>query len=473
MLEKINNFGDKIAFSSKEKSYSYRELCGVIQNLVRIFQDKEFCEIAICMSHGIDYAVYALAAIEAGIHAYLLHPNVSRNTLETLEKNKVSIYVDSKNENRIRQIYDNEMIVLVPSVDNQTIPEFEVKEWRTKEFTAKIILTTSGTTSERAKFVSIPFQNIMLKSIMIAELFKIQESDKTLMISPLCFVQAFWTMLIHMLKGGNVFFDAFQPKEFDTLLKREKITTFITTPAVIRGVIKNNEAPYALRLLSIGGDYMDKELLELLHKKWPDVAYANVYGATETCAADVVFIPRKFKEMDETFYSLGKASQYSRVFVVDENDHVLPENREGVLCIQSPFLIENYYHTTDLIRNEKGYFKTYDIGYVDEKGYVYYKGRASSIIVYNGEKISSYEIENLLYQLQGVREAIVIGKKHEIYGQIPIAYIVKNGNLTEEMVREYLEQRLEKYKLPREIRFVEKLQRTNSGKLLRRESAYE
>ena len=469
MIEKIKKYDQRIGFSEKGREYTYAQIIHMIRTVQWMIEAERKQEIGICMSHGIRYAVYMLAAVEAGCHVYLLHPNIRSNTLEFLEKRHVMIYTDDVTYLNIKELYPDDCLYRTEptSVNSDRVSK------NSKDFMANIILTTSGTTSTRAKFVSIPFNNIMLKSEMIADYFAITNTDKTLLISPLCFVQSVWAMLIHLVRGGNVYFDTFKPRYFNEILRENKITTLITTPSVIRGIIKENQSSYFLRLLSIGGDFMDKKLLEELKEKWPDVSYANVYGATETCAGDAIFIPRKFCKMDPTFLSLGKPTRYSRIFITDECDNLLEPGQEGIICIQSPFLIDHYYQTDTLIRNEKGYFKTYDIGYIDREGFLFYRGRASSIIVYNGEKISSYEIENLIYQIEGVKENVVIGEKHEVYGQIPVAYIVADERINEDVVRNFLRSRLEKYKVPRKIVFRYHLIYTNSGKLIRKESVYE
>ena len=400
---------------------------------------------------------------------YLLHPHVKKNTLSYLEMNQVKIYTDTITFETLKDLYNPELLT-VPQIKETGNDE---PSFLSDDVKSVILLSTSGTTSTSPKFVRIPFHNMFLKSCMIASHLRINKNNVSLLISPLCFVQSIWALIIHLIHGAHVHFSPFLPKQFDYLLSQNHITTFITTPSVVRGVIDSCTSSHQLRLLSIGGDYMDDNLLKKLNSKWPDVSYANVYGATETCAADTILDPSPFGEINESFYTVGKPTEYSRIFILSDSGKQLPPNQEGNICIQSPFLIDHYDNNNVPIRGENGYFLTYDIGYLDEKGFLHYCGRSNSIIVCNGEKISACEIENQLYKIEGVHQAVVIGKPHSLYGEIPVAFLVADDSVNQETIYSFLANKVERFKIPKEIVFTNELKRTNSGKLIRNYLAYE
>ena len=352
MIELFEKYGDKIAVFSKSETLSYSQLC---RRVCYIKGTLELGTIAICMKHGIDYLIYMLAAIENGNSVFLLNPSSKSDSLKYLEENHIPVYTDEASKKNIIGMYVSELL-LDTFHDYDSISKEEVEMNFSADMKANIILSTSGTTSETVKYVKIPVNNMILKSHMISEYLNIREDDVNFFISPLCFVQTIWTSFIHLFKGASLFFSEFVPKRFDEMLKDYGITTIVTVPAVIRGIIDNNMSSYSLRLVSIGGDYMDEKLLKKLKEKWPKVLYANVYGATETCAADTILSPREFGNLDESYYTLGSTTCFSKVFITNSSGEVIRRNEIGNICIQSPFLIDKYLNVKKEIRNANGYF---------------------------------------------------------------------------------------------------------------------
>ena len=118
---------------------------------------------------------------------------------------------------------------------------------------------------------------------------------------------------------------------------------------------------------------------------------------------------------------------------------------------------------------EDGWLPTGDIGYFDEEGYLYIVDRRSDLIISGGENIYPAEIENVLVAHPNVSEAGVCGQEHAEWGSVPVAFVVVTGDVTAEELQLFCEERLARYKVPKEFRFVDKLPRNASNKLLRRE----
>ncbi|WP_365892134.1 hypothetical protein [Archaeoglobus sp.] len=118
------------------------------------------------------------------------------------------------------------------------------------------------------------------------------------------------------------------------------------------------------------------------------------------------------------------------------------------------------------------FFRTGDIGYINEEGFLHFQDRVKEVIKYKGYTIAPFELESLLMKHEAVMDVAVIGKPDEEAGEIPKAYIVLKpeykGKITEEEIIEWMRERISGYKRVREVKFVEKLPRTPAGKLLRR-----
>ena len=470
MIENFLDHKDKLAVFDDKYQLTYEKLHHVVATVRKNINSN--C-IGIYMQHSIMYLVCMLAAVENGATVFLLNSKSKKDSLQYVIDKEIVILTDEETKNEIDKLdYKNTKLIYELDYYMQYKVE-DIINQKSAICMSNIVISTSGTTSAQTKFVKIPFNHMLLKARMIKEHLKINNYDVNYMMSPLCFVQSLWTVLIHLLSGASLYFAVFKPKQFYNILEMKGITTLITVPSVIRGVIDSDSDIFDLRLVSIGGDYMDKNLLYKLKKKWPCVLYANVYGATETCAADVIFDPMPFSNLNDSFFSLGKETEYSRVFILSDTGKMNGRDELGNICIQSPFLIDHYLNTGLPIRNDNGYFETYDKGFIDNDGRLHYVGRANSIIVYNGEKISACEVEQAIYSFGGIDEVVVLGKNHEIYGQIPIAFFVSKQKIEEQEVIKYLTEKLEKYKIPKSITKVPELKKTHSDKIIRNYKAYE
>ena len=117
-----------------------------------------------------------------------------------------------------------------------------------------------------------------------------------------------------------------------------------------------------------------------------------------------------------------------------------------------------------------GWLKTGDLGYIDEEGFLFHKGRKDDLIIKGGINIYPTEIENVLNEIPQVKEALVIGKRDKLYGNVIVAYIVIKGKkeLNRNDINSYLLTKLEAIKCPDEIVFVNKLEQTSTGKIKRK-----
>jgi long-chain acyl-CoA synthetase len=134
----------------------------------------------------------------------------------------------------------------------------------------------------------------------------------------------------------------------------------------------------------------------------------------------------------------------------------MPEETERVLR-PGPFPWEKVLHTGDLFR-------------MDEEGYLYFIGRKDHVIKTRGEKVYPKEVENILYSMQGVKEAAVVGVPDEVFGHVIKAIVVaeEGVELTEQDVLRYCSRYLEEFKVPRSVEFRERLPKTTNGKIAKR-----
>jgi len=158
---------------------------------------------------------------------------------------------------------------------------------------------------------------------------------------------------------------------------------------------------------------------------------------------------------------------------VDDHGDDVPPNTLGEIVLRGPKVFKGYWKnpqaTAEAIKN--GWFHTGDLGTMDEEGYLYIVDRKKDIIISGGENIASLEVERVIYELPQVLETAVVGIPHPKWQEIPKAFVAlkKGETLTPEEIIAHCSKRLAKFKVPKEIEFIDALPRNPSGKVLKRQ----
>ncbi|HKF36377.1 MAG TPA: AMP-binding protein, partial [Ktedonobacteraceae bacterium] len=143
----------------------------------------------------------------------------------------------------------------------------------------------------------------------------------------------------------------------------------------------------------------------------------------------------------------------------------------GEICIAGPSVIGSYQDNTGQEAFQDGWFRTGDLGYLDEEGYLFIRGRLREVIKRGGETIAPREVEEALLSHAAVREAAVVGRPDTIYGEQVVAYVAVKGAWSAEMARElqqHTTQRLSPHKVPVDFIALDALPRSPTGKIERR-----
>ena len=156
----------------------------------------------------------------------------------------------------------------------------------------------------------------------------------------------------------------------------------------------------------------------------------------------------------------------------DENENVIGDKGEGVLWTRGGAVTSGYYHAPEINheRFKDGWFNTGDYVQIDEDGYIKILDRVTDIIIVGGFNVYPQEVEAILSEHPAVNTAVVVGMPNDMSGEVPKAFIIKNGEVevTERELVNFCKERLSHYKVPRAIEFVEALPLSATGKILRR-----
>lgn len=222
-------------------------------------------------------------------------------------------------------------------------------------------------------------------------------------------------------------------------------------------------------LVTIGGGMA-------VHKKTAEhwqaitgVPIAQGYGLSETSPVVCVNSP-----LEQHFTGhIGPPITGTEVVILDEDGIELPYGTPGEICIRGPQVMAGYWNNpqeTSLCMTTDGYFKSGDIGLITPEGFVQIVDRKKDMIVVAGFKVFPNDVEDVLLQMPGIKEAAVIGVPHRKLGEIVKAFVVRSDHhITEADVLRFSKEQLTSYKRPRKIVFVNELPKSNVGKILRRE----
>lgn len=337
------------------------------------------------------------------------------------------------------------------------------------------LMYTSGTTAH-PKGVMLTYGNLYWKNIGHILTFGITERDKTLIVGPLYHVGGMDLPGTGTLYAGGslVILRKFDPIEVLKAIHEEKVTNLWLSPAMT--IILFNEPTFyeydvsSVRFIIDGGEKMPPTLIKEFTDRFPNAWFADAYGLTETLSGDTFLAKDR---MIDKLGSVGKPVPHLQVRVVDEQGRDVPPNELGEICLRGPKVFKGYWRnpeaTEEAIRD--GWFHTGDIGTLDEDGYLYIMDRKKDIIISGGENIASPEVERVIFELPEVLEVAVVGIPHPKWLEVPKAYVVlrPGKTLTADRIVEHCRAKLAKFKVPKEIEFIDELPRNPSGKVLKRE----
>jgi long-chain acyl-CoA synthetase len=223
----------------------------------------------------------------------------------------------------------------------------------------------------------------------------------------------------------------------------------------------------SLRLTMGGGMAVQKAVAE----RWKALTGVHItegYGLSETspvATANVI-------TATEFTGTIGLPIPSTDIAIRDDDGHDLPLGEVGEICIRGPQVMAGYWNRPDetaKVMTPDGFFKSGDMGFMDDRGYVKIVDRKKDMILVSGFNVYPNELEDVVAGLPGVLEVAAIGVPDEHSGEVPKLFIVrKDPALTEEAVRDYCRDRLTGYKRPKFIEFRTELPKTPVGKILRR-----
>ncbi|MGH2377879.1 MAG: class I adenylate-forming enzyme family protein [Candidatus Limnocylindria bacterium] len=248
-------------------------------------------------------------------------------------------------------------------------------------------------------------------------------------------------------------------------IERHRVTAFRAVPTVWKRLMAREDLDRrdlsSLRRVIAGSDAMPAELIAEIRRRIPQASYLQNYGLTE---AGPVLTYLRPEDPPSAYGSNGRAHPQAEIRIVDAEDRPVPAGTVGEIVARTEHLMEGYWNlpdrTAEALRG--GWLHTGDLGYFDERGYLWVTGRQKDVIITGSEHVYPSEVEAVLRLHPGVEEVAVIGVPDAHWGESVCAVVVPAAGATpsvEELVA-FVRARLADFKRPRYVIFAEDLPRT-------------
>jgi len=268
---------------------------------------------------------------------------------------------------------------------------------------------------------------------------------------------------------------AFDPGALLDVLAKEHVTGIFLVPAQWQAVCaaqRANPRELKLRVLSWGAAPASDTLLRQMAETFPGTQILAAFGQTEMSPVTCMLLG---EDAIRKLGSVGKVIPTVTARVVDDEMNDVPVGDVGEIVYRAPTLMAGYWNNPEATAEAfaGGWFHSGDLVRLDDEGYVWVVDRKKDMIISGGENIYCAEVENVLAGHPNIAEVAVIGRRHETWGEVPVAIIAlaapASSNIVLSDLDDFLKERLARYKHPKALEIVDALPRNPAGKVLKTE----
>lgn len=334
-----------------------------------------------------------------------------------------------------------------------------------------LIMYTSGTTGS-PKGAILSHNNLQGQAFTCIRALQTQPDTISFCAAPLFHIAGLGSIAPNLVLGTTTVIHplgAFNAKDTLDAWERERATSVFLVPAQWQVICADptvRERDLALRVISWGAAPASDTLLRAMADTFPDAQNVAVFGQTEmspiTCVLDGADAIRKLG-------SVGKPIPTIATRVVDEDMNDVAPGDVGEIVYRGPTLMQGYWNKPEATAEAfaGGWFHSGDLVRQDEEGFVWVVDRKKDMIISGGENIYCAEVENVLFAHPKVKEAAVIGRADERWGEVPVAVVAATEEFTLADLEPFLNDNLARYKHPKHLVFVDELPRNASGKVVK------
>ncbi len=473
------HFPDHLALIDENRQLTYNQLNNEADQIAGLLtglgvSPKE--HVAICAPNSCSWIAFYFGILRTGAVAVTLPHSMTKSELAPVldDCRPKIIFTDTAKLSDIDKIsflkhtitepFDKKYSALI-SNDSDTFNTVD----REPEDTAAILYT--GGTTGVPKGVMLSHWNIKISAFNVAHNERSVHTDRALCFLPLNHVFA----QVHIMNstvlsgGGLVLQSSFNMPAFLDAITTFDVTKLYSVPTVYTRLLSQTDLKEKLkpvRYCFSAAASMAKELV----REWKTRTGLDIfeaYGMTES--ASMVTYNHYYRHV---VGSVGTPVNGVEIQIRDSKGNDLGKNIDGEICISGPGIMKGYLNRPEDTKKAfwGRWFRSGDVGYLDEQSYLYIVDRIKELIITGGENVSPREIEEVLYERHEIEECAVIGLPDKEYGERVVAYIIPRRNQTIDPIelKAYLKVHLSPFKVPKEFIAVTDLPKSSSGKLLKR-----
>lgn len=335
-----------------------------------------------------------------------------------------------------------------------------------------LIMYTGGTTG-RPKGVMLSHRNIHWNAVTVGEAVGLEPASMSLLCLPVAHLFGMFAFVVGQVLGiRGVMLEWFTPDGVLEAIQEHGVQHTAMVPAMLTMLLHHPTADdydaSSLERVFASAAPVPIELAEAFEKKF-DCEVLEGYGQTEAAPAVALMRPGLEKKAGST----GPPLPGAEVRILDEEGRELPPGEIGEICARSPGVMVGYHNLPEVTEHtlRDGWLHTGDTGYLDEDGYLFVTDRLKDLIIRGGANVYPSDVEDTLLEHPDVIESAVVGRPDERLGEEVVAFVAKRegSDLSEQALVAFCQERLAKYKCPKEVRFVPSLPKSPIGKVLKRE----
>ncbi len=476
LLSSMDKFGNNTAIRYKDIMYSYasmlEEINGLSGKIAEMMPVKNF-PIGLFFKNCSEFIIGYYGLIKEGKVTMLIDHSLKRDELIAIVNDcHLGGFLLHKSErdsfplkDKFECIFEYKNFILLYN-DQQQYNRPYYKEKFEKIVSCRF---SSGTTGV-PKCMMYAEENIIAAETNWKNTINLNEKDKVLCVANYTHGLAFNTSMLSPLSVGAEIhmLDTLMPRQIAKYIEKEKITKFVAFPVLYQMMaeerLKEKYDLTSLRICVSSGTVLHAEIKQKF-KENIGIYISDLYGVAETglCILNTT----------DNINTVGKALHGVEIAIMDDDGNKVSLGEQGQIAIKSGSMARGYYNFPGLFEErvtKDGFYLSGDIAVIDEKGFVFVKGRKQDFIDVAGKKVDPKEIEESLLKCEGIDDVAVFGKKSsKTKLEVLCAAIVSKAGLSKDEVISFLQEKIAPYKIPQRIFFIDELPRNSSGKVLRRE----
>jgi tyrocidine synthetase III len=475
--EQVERTPDQIAIVFGENQLTYRELNYKSNSLSKVLTDKGVKRnsiIGIMIDRSIEMIVGILAILKSG-GAYLpIDPEYPIDRKEyMLKDSQISLLLCGENQIDKNLNYHGEAINLY---NKQIYKEYSNSPDNINEpKDLAYVIYTSGTTG-KPKGVMIEHKAVSNTIHWRKDEYQLKCNDNVLQLFSFSFDGFIASLFTPLVSGATVFllnnYEAKDPIAIKNCIATHKITHMIIVPTLYTSLLEvlPEVDAQSLRMITLAGEKIGLNHITKSMEINPNIEIINEYGPTENSIATTICRNVSIENM----ISIGRPIANNRLYIVNENNELLPIGKSGELCISGEGLAKGYLNLPDLTSKKfvdnpfepgEKMYKTGDLVKWLPDGSIAFLGRMDNQVKIRGFRIELDEIESYLLAYEVIDEAVVTVREDHDGSKYLCAYIVSKSSISLDQLREYLSKRIPEYMIPSFFTQVDIMPITINGKV--------